>query len=77
MGVVAVVVHEISIWRKVMDRLEQDSQEKEQKKQYAKPTIKQVDLRPEEAVLGFCKSSVSAGPASSMCTIPGCSSPGS
>lgn len=58
-----------------MEKLEQDKHEK--KKQYTKPTIKQVDLRPEEAVLGFCKSSTSAGPASIRCTVPGCSSPGS
>jgi hypothetical protein len=33
------------------------------KKTYAKPEIRQVSLRPEEAVLGACKSSsVAAGP---------------
>jgi hypothetical protein len=34
-----------------------------QKKTYAKPEIRQVSLRPEEAVLGNCKSSTtSTGP---------------
>jgi len=37
------------------------------KKAYAKPGISEVKLRPEEAVLGFCKISGSAGPVSGSC----------
>jgi len=40
------------------------------KKDYAKPSISEVKLRPEEAVLGNCKNASSAGPISSSCTIP-------
>jgi len=32
------------------------------KKPYRKPEFIQVALRPEEAVLGFCKSTTAAGP---------------
>ena len=32
------------------------------KKPYAKPEVSQVQLRPEEAVLGFCKSTSRRGP---------------
>jgi len=38
-----------------------------QKKPYTKPEVKQVPLRPEEAVLGFCKNTGVYGP-----TITGC-----
>jgi len=38
-----------------------------QKKPYAKPELRQVPLRPEEAVLGNCKMSGLSGPASSDC----------
>ncbi len=34
------------------------------KKRYAKPEVKQVQLKPEEAVLGFCKTTGTSGPAS-------------
>jgi len=48
------------------------------KKPYEPPQIVQVNLRPEEAVLGNCKFMGVAGPANSSCaTIPICSSPGS
>jgi hypothetical protein len=52
---------------------------KEQKrKPYVKPEVKQVPLRPEEAVLGFCKSASLAGPLSPTCSAPiPCSSSGS
>jgi hypothetical protein len=47
-----------------------------EKKPYEKPEVKQIPLRPEEAVLGFCKvSSSSAGPLTSNCTL--CSLTGS
>lgn len=37
------------------------------KKQYAPPTIQRVCLRPEEAVLGFCKNNTGAGPRGGGC----------
>ncbi|MCJ7783935.1 MAG: hypothetical protein MUP41_08370 [Desulfobacterales bacterium] len=37
------------------------------KKPYAKPEIKQVPLRPEEAVLASCKTNQSGGPMSANC----------
>jgi len=36
------------------------------KKAYAAPTVQKVQLRPEEAVLGFCKGP-SAGPIAARC----------
>ena len=47
------------------------------KKPYVKPEIKKVSLRPEEAVLGFCKTNVVAGPLSSACATLSCLSNGS
>jgi hypothetical protein len=48
------------------------------KKAYEKPTLSEVALRPEEAVLGNCKTAGISGPASSDCTNFGaCSSVGS
>lgn len=42
-----------------------------EKKAYTKPVLKQVDLRPDEAVLGNCKTgSPGSGPASSNCNMP-------
>ena len=44
------------------------------KKLYVKPEVKQVPLRPEEAVLGGCKTSTSGGPNAgdgTTCLIPG------
>jgi len=41
-----------------------------QKKPYTKPEIKQVQLKPEEAVLGGCKITGQFGPALSNCTLP-------
>lgn len=46
-------------------------------KPYEPPKLIRVNLRPEEAVLGHCKISGSAGPASGSCTVPGCFTPGS
>ena len=40
------------------------------KKPYVKPEIKQVHLRPEEAVLAACKTAVSAGALQAQCTTP-------
>jgi hypothetical protein len=44
------------------------------KKPYVKPQVTQVALRPEEAVLGGCKTASTMGPNSGMlvtCTVPG------
>jgi hypothetical protein len=49
-----------------------------EKKPYAKPEVKQVLLRAEEAVLGACKTDGHPGPGSSNCRIPtACSTKGS
>jgi hypothetical protein len=43
---------------------------------YVKPQIQEVPLRPEEAVLGACKTAGRSGPAQFRCTVPSsCSSP--
>ena len=48
------------------------------KKPYTKPQIQEVPLRPDEAVLGNCKTASTSGPAQHRCTTPGaCSSPAS
>jgi hypothetical protein len=51
-----------------MDSREPESEQP--RKPYSKPELIQVALRPEEAVLGFCKSSGAAGPTHrSMCML--------
>lgn len=48
------------------------------KKRYEKPTLTEVALRPEEAVLGNCKTISVSGPAMPDCSaFGGCSSLGS
>lgn len=48
------------------------------KKPYRKPEFIQVALRPEEAVLGFCKSTHAAGPGgASLCSPSLCHAQGS
>jgi len=48
------------------------------KKPYEKPTLSETPLRPEEAVLGNCKTVGISGPAQADCTSSiGCSSVGS
>ena len=48
------------------------------KKPYVKPQVKRVELKPEEAVLGACKTASLGGPAQSKCNLPAnCSSIGS
>jgi hypothetical protein len=45
------------------------------KKPYTKPQIQEVPLRPDEAVLGACKTAAVSGPAQHRCNSPkGCSS---
>jgi hypothetical protein len=41
-----------------------------QKRPYVKPQIQEVPLRPDEAVLGGCKTSSGSGPAQLRCTMP-------
>ena len=61
-----------------MSQNQDDDNGNETRKPYAKPEIKQVDLTPEEAVLGSCKTSTVSGPAQATCSIPApCSSQGS
>ena len=49
-----------------------------EKKVYEKPTLSEVPLRPDEAVLGNCKVAMVSGPAQGDCTsFVGCSSVGS
>lgn len=45
------------------------------RKPYTKPQIQEVPLRPDEAVLGNCKTASTSGPAQHRCTTPhACSS---
>jgi len=47
----------------------------ERKKPYSTPEIQEVPLRPEEAVLGGCKTASVSGPAQHRCSSPAaCSS---
>jgi hypothetical protein len=52
-----------------MDESRPDSRQKD-KKPYAKPQIQEVPLRPDEAVLGGCKTASTSGPAQHRCTMP-------
>ena len=48
------------------------------KKPYLKPEANRFPLRPEEAVLGFCKSNTAAGPSGGNCRVAGlCNTAGS
>jgi hypothetical protein len=54
------------------------NEERSEKKPYLKPEVKRYPLRPEEAVLGFCKTSASAGTGGSTCLSVGiCKTQGS
>jgi hypothetical protein len=52
---------------------------KKAKKPYVRPEVKQVQLKPEEAVLGFCKQTDIFGPGTTSCgvTVSICYSTGS
>jgi hypothetical protein len=52
-----------------MDESRPDSRLNE-KKPYDKPQIQEVPLRPDEAVLGGCKTGSTSGPAQHRCTNP-------
>lgn len=56
---------------------EQDQNPAGDAKPYEAPKIIRVSLRPDEAVLGHCKTSGSMGPVSGSCTSLKCSTPGS
>lgn len=48
------------------------------KKQYEKPVVARFELRTEEAVLGFCKTSGNSGPSGGTCvTVNPCRTLGS
>jgi hypothetical protein len=57
--------------------MEQEQNDPVAKKLYEPPKILTINLRPEEAVLGNCKISASAGPKTSSCATLGCMSIGS
>jgi hypothetical protein len=55
-----------------------EKQQSSAKKPYEKPEAKRFPLRPEEAVLGFCKSNGSSGPNGAGCRgVSACASAGS
>ena len=47
----------------------QTEKTRKQKKSYVRPEVKQVQLRPEEAVLGFCKQTTKFGPGANDCGV--------
>lgn len=54
-----------------------DGQRRREKRSYTAPSIKKVALRPEEAVLGFCKNNTTPGPRGLSCQAVGaCSTQG-
>jgi hypothetical protein len=56
---------------KVLSMVQPERQADRIRKLYTRPAITEVALRPEEAVLGACKSSVSVGSSqASSCTSP-------
>lgn len=55
-----------------------DSSEISGKKRYEPPRVKVISLRPEEAVLGNCKSITASGPVQPTCmNVTGCTPVGS
>ncbi len=53
-------------------------QQQESRKPYVKPEVTRFPLRPEEAVLGFCKSAQAPGPNGGNCFVGGfCQTAGS
>ena len=51
----------------VKDKTSRDSSRR--KKPYVRPEVKQVPLKPEEAVLGFCKQTDIFGPGTTSCGV--------
>ena len=57
-----------------MDDTNSNSRSEDTKKPYTKPQIQEVPLRPDEAVLGACKTASVSGPAQHRCnTTAACS----
>ncbi|HEX7707852.1 MAG TPA: hypothetical protein VF701_15445 [Thermoanaerobaculia bacterium] len=55
-----------------------ESSRRDQKKPYEQPKVTRFPLRPEEAVLGFCKSNTGSGPSGGGCFFMGaCAAAGS
>jgi hypothetical protein len=54
-----------------------DLEQNDEKKPYEPPRLATISLRPEEAVLGFCKIGGSGGPVSLSCTLTNCMTIGS
>jgi len=58
--------------------MKKENDENEEKKPYEKPVVTRFPLRPEEAVLGFCKTNASSGPSGGGCRgVGSCLTPGS
>ena len=57
--------------------LDKTNDEATPRKPYSKPELRQVALRPEEAVLGACKSNKISGPGNPTCRTPACYAEGS
>jgi hypothetical protein len=58
--------------------MNEEDQPGKPRKKYAKPTLSEVALRPDEAVLGNCKAVTVSGPAMADCSdVGGCASLGS
>jgi hypothetical protein len=67
------LVQDFSLTEELMT--DQPDEPRREKKAYSKPDINQVALRPEEAVLGACKTGGVSGPGGGSCTVPApCSS---
>jgi hypothetical protein len=61
-----------------MDVTREASTPGKKKKAYNQPAVKKVPLRPQEAVLGFCKNSTVVGPRGVNCkSVSACSTMGS
>lgn len=60
-----------------MERHEKHDQEQREEASYQPPKVVRVSLRPEEAVLGHCKVTGSAGPVSASCRSSFCKTIGS
>lgn len=60
------------------DQDHQETQPAPARRPYEPPSIARVELRPEEAVLGSCKTGSSGGPRASRCrSVASCSTIGS
>ena len=53
-----------------MDETTSKDQAEGEKRPYAKPQIQEVPLRPDEAVLGGCKTASVSGPVQHRCNSP-------